>query len=112
VPALSLVEDFQLQSAADLTTAYCHKRYTSDDLFKIGHAIADMERLFNLRMQPDAVDDSLPQMFLDDASDSLSAAGLQAMVQAYYAAMGWNPAGRLNDAVLDFFSKHKLKKGA
>jgi aldehyde:ferredoxin oxidoreductase len=112
VPALSLVDDFHLQYAADLTAAYFGKTVTSDDLFKIGQSVADMERMFNLRMQPDAVDDTLPQMFLGDPSGPLSAEGLQRMVQEFYDAMGWNCAGKINDGGLQFFVNHNLKKGA
>jgi aldehyde:ferredoxin oxidoreductase len=112
VPALSLMDDFLLHQAADLTAAYFAKTVTGDDLVKIGQSVAGMERQFNLRMQPDAGCDSLPRMFFDDPAGRLTVAGMEHMRQDFYTAMGWEADGRVKtDGLTDFF-KPEIQKGA
>jgi aldehyde:ferredoxin oxidoreductase len=112
VPALSLMDDFLLHQAAELAAAYFGKPVSGADLVDIGQSIADMERLFNLRMQPDAGRDTLPQMIFENPDGRLTAAGLQHMRQEFYAAMGWDAGGRVAAAETKKILKPEIEKGA
>ena len=49
IPALTLVNEFDLVSEADLVSAVAGMPVTPDELFVIGERIVDIERLFNAR---------------------------------------------------------------
>jgi aldehyde:ferredoxin oxidoreductase len=74
---------------------------TADELQATANRIVLAKRAFNLREGATADDDTLPTRMLSTAielpsgrSATLDAAGLQAMVDGYYAARGWDTHGR------------------
>jgi aldehyde:ferredoxin oxidoreductase len=98
VPALSLIGDFDLESEADLVRALTGMALDAADLLEAGERIVNIERLFNLEhgLDPDR-DDRLPQRFYTagcaDEGPFLTPDGFSAMLQDYYAAMGWDRLG-------------------
>ncbi len=97
IPALTLVNEFDLSSEAELVSAVAGIPVTPEHLFTIGERIVDIERLFNLRAGADAGDDTLPAVFLDEPLTEGPAAGgtidLAPMVAEFYELMGWSPEG-------------------
>jgi aldehyde:ferredoxin oxidoreductase len=91
VPALALLEDFDLQREAELTSAFLGETISADELFEVGERIATLERLFNLRHGATAADDTLPAMFTEDAEHPVA---IEPMVQDFYVAMDWDPKGQ------------------
>jgi aldehyde:ferredoxin oxidoreductase len=74
---------------------------TADELQATATRIVLAKRAFNLREGATAADDTLPTRMLSTPlelpsgrSAALDAAGLQAMVDGYYAARGWDADGR------------------
>jgi aldehyde:ferredoxin oxidoreductase len=112
VPALSLMEDFLMQQAAELASACCAASFSGEALFNTGRAIADMERRFNLRMHPTAGSDTLPPMLLDQPGGHLSSEGLHQMRRDFYSTMGWDAAGRPPCTGLADLFKSDVQKGA
>jgi aldehyde:ferredoxin oxidoreductase len=91
VPALALLEDFDLQREVELTSAFLGEMISADELFEVGERIATLERLFNLRHGATAADDTLPAMFTEDAEHPVA---IEPMVQDFYVAMDWDPKGQ------------------
>ena len=100
VPALSLLGTFDLENEARLAAAITGLSISAADLFRIGDRIAAMERLFNLRHDPGMDADRLPAMFFQSSDPTLTPAVLQQMLLEFYAAMGWDAAGRPLDRTL------------
>ena len=98
VPALSLIGDCDLESEADLARALTGMALDAADLLEAGERIVNIERLFNLEhgLDPER-DDRLPERFYTaadaDEGPFLTPDGFSAMLQDYYAAMGWNRRG-------------------
>jgi aldehyde:ferredoxin oxidoreductase len=90
VPALALLEDFDLTREAELLSIFLEEDISTDKLATIGERIATFERLFNLRHGATCADDTLPPMFTEDAEHPVP---IKAMVQDFYAAMGWDERG-------------------
>lgn len=90
VPALALLEDFDLTREAELLSIFLEKDISANDLLAIGERIATLERLFNLRYGATCADDTLPPMFTGDVEHAVP---IRAMVQDFYAAMGWDERG-------------------
>jgi len=90
VPALALLEDFDLQREAELTSAFLGETISADGLFEVGKRIVTLERLFNLRHGATVADDTLPPMFTEDAEHPVP---IRIMVKDFYAAMGWDTRG-------------------
>lgn len=79
--------------------------FTPDELAEAAARIVTTKRMFNLREGLTAADDTLPDRFLEEpleggsvAGARLTREGLGAMVAAYYAARGWDEAGRVPPA--------------
>ena len=106
VPALSLLGTFDLQNEARLVSAITGIPFDADGLFRIGDRVAAMERLFNLRHCPLMEADRLPQMVYHQAGSALSEGVLQAMLQEYYLAMGWDERGRPTPETLAALNIH------
>ena len=100
VPTLSLLGTFDLENEAVLTSAVTGLSLYADDLFHIGARVAAMERLFNFRHAPQLDDDRLPEMFFHQGEKTLTPEIVRQMVGEFYAAMGWDPAGRPSKATL------------
>ncbi|MBA3744752.1 aldehyde ferredoxin oxidoreductase family protein [Sporichthya sp.] len=73
----------------------------AEELRATARRIVDAKRAYNLREGATAADDTLPPRLLQTGVElasgrtaTLSAATLQAMVDGYYAARGWDDAGR------------------
>lgn len=113
VPALTLVNEFDLVSEAELVRAITGIELSPADLLLVGERILTMERIFNLRFGATGEDDELPEFFLDGPIVGGSAAGatidLQFMLREFYEAMGWSPDGvptaaRLTELGLDMYN--------
>jgi len=93
VPVLSMIGTFDLKSEAALVTSLTGLSVTAHDLFTVGDRIASMERYFNLRQAPGMAEDTLPLMFMDQPGSNLNQETLDAMINDYYTAMGWDEKG-------------------
>jgi aldehyde:ferredoxin oxidoreductase len=97
IPALTLVNEFDLVSEADLVSVVVGMPVTPDDLFVIGERIVDIERLCNMRFGAESVDDTLPAFFLEEPLLEGAVAGstidLESMIGEFYEAMGWSTEG-------------------
>ncbi len=97
IPALTLVNEFDLVQEADLVSAIAGLAVTPEELLEIGERIVDIERLFNCRLGAGAADDSLPSVFLDEPLTEGPAAGntidLPFMIRDFYTVMGWTEEG-------------------
>jgi len=76
-----------------------------DDLRRAGERIWTLCRLFNVREGFDRTDDELPTVFTRPADDGatdavVDPAAFEAMLDAYYAARGWDGRGRPTRATL------------
>jgi aldehyde:ferredoxin oxidoreductase len=97
IPALTLVNEFDLVSEAELVSAVAGMPVTPDELFVIGERIVDIERLLNVRFGATVEDDTLPAFFLEEPLVEGPVAGstmdLEAMIGEFYEAMGWSTQG-------------------
>ena len=97
IPALTLVNEFDLVSEAELVSAVAGLPVSPADLFEIGERILNIERLLNIRFGAGAEDDVLPDFFLDEPMPEGPAAGntidLATMLPEFYEAMGWTADG-------------------
>ncbi|MBA3908091.1 MAG: aldehyde:ferredoxin oxidoreductase, partial [Pseudonocardiales bacterium] len=89
---------------AALLTSVTGWAVTAEELQATASRIVLAKRAFNLREGASAADDTLPTRMLttplqlpSGRSAALDAAGLQAMVDGYYAARGWDAGGRPSD---------------
>jgi aldehyde:ferredoxin oxidoreductase len=101
VPALGLLQDFDLKREAELTSALLQQDIMAEELFAVGERIATIERLFNLRHGATAEDDTLPPLFMD--GNGRRSIPIAAMVQDFYSAMSWNTQGVPSQSVLQKF---------
>ncbi len=85
------------QDVADLLTCATGRRYSEEDLLRVGERIVNMERLFNLRCGMTPREDTLPRRFLQEGLPEGPARGvtvdLAKMLPGYYAARGWTKDG-------------------
>jgi aldehyde:ferredoxin oxidoreductase len=79
----------------------------SDELKEIGERIHNLKKLFNIREGWNSGDDWLPERLLNESLPTgiargvaLSANELREMIQAYYAARGWDEAGLIPEKKL------------
>lgn len=93
VPALSLLGTFDLLHEAELASAVTGRALKAATLFQAGERIAALERLFNLRHNPDLEPDTLPKMFFKFVGGALTPALLEQMRQEYYESMGYDQRG-------------------
>ena len=96
VPALSLLNRFDLELEAGLTEGFAGLPVDASELWSIGERIVTMERLYNLRCGALAEHDKLPVRFTERDLDSLPGGGvveLEGLRHEFYALMGWTPDG-------------------
>ncbi len=114
IPALTLVNEFDLVSEAELVSAVAGLPVSPADLFEIGERILNIERLLNIRFGAGTEDDALPDFFLDEPMPEGPAAGntidLATMLPEFYEVMGWTADGvpsedRLRKLGLDEYAK-------
>jgi len=107
VPVMSLMNDFDLENEAELTTALVgrlHPPYPpqggtdwspdANTLFRIGERIINLERLFNIKHGAHRDDDCLPPMFLETETSHQNPVPLEPMLQDFYTSMGWDKQGQ------------------
>ena len=104
IPALTLVNEYDLVSEAELVSAVTGVAITPDELFRIGERILTVERLFNIRFGLLDEDDTLPAVFTDEPLGEGPAAGtmvdLVTMKREFYELMGWSERGVPTPALL------------
>jgi aldehyde:ferredoxin oxidoreductase len=66
---------------------------TGEELLSVGERVVNLRRLYNLREGGTRAEDTLPARFLDGAPGGLGRAELEAMIDAYYEARGWDADG-------------------
>jgi aldehyde:ferredoxin oxidoreductase len=97
VPALSLINDYDLVAEAELAAAVTGLALDAEELFTVGERIVTLGRLVNLGLGATARDDELPQYFADNPLPDGPGAGLTAQVKdlvaEYYQLMGWSSDG-------------------
>ena len=94
-------EDLEAETAAMLV-AVTGWDVDADELRVTARRIVTAKRLYNLREGLCRAEDTLPPRFLEEpledgsvAGARLTRAGLDGMVEAYYAERGWRPDGRV-----------------
>jgi len=87
----SLVADDHVGEAVDTASWLDAVGAPYDDLDATGERIWTLVRLFNVREGFDRADDALPPAI--DVDDAISRDRFEAMLDAYYAARGWNTRG-------------------
>jgi aldehyde:ferredoxin oxidoreductase len=92
---------------ADLLARVTGWDVTAEELHTVARRIVTAKKLYNLREGWTAVEDTLPKRFLSEALPAEASAGvalprerLQEMIQAYYAARGWDRQGRVPQTLL------------
>ena len=94
VPVLSLLRSFNLEAEVLLLNGLPGFEFSQQDLFDAGKKIADLEKLFNIRHDPEDTQDTLPKMFFNqNRHRGLTRQNFQTMLHEYYAAMGWDEKG-------------------
>jgi aldehyde:ferredoxin oxidoreductase len=75
------------------------------ELREVGRRVVDLERLINLELGRTRADDTLPKRYFDDPMPGRATQGhrierdkFEKMLDEYYAARGWDAAGRLPQA--------------
>jgi aldehyde:ferredoxin oxidoreductase len=78
--------------------------YTVEEMLATGERIFNLKRLYNIRCGIGRADDTLPRHILEEPRPDGGAAGnlppLEAMLQEYYQARGWDGDGRPSPATL------------
>jgi len=98
VPILSIIGDFSLDNEADLTAALTGWELEAEDLLLAGERIVNLENLVNARFGAGPEEDDLPDRFVEErVPDPGSTQGMtvdiDALVQDFYEAMGWDERG-------------------
>jgi aldehyde:ferredoxin oxidoreductase len=93
--------------AADLLRRVTGWDVTAEELRTVARRVVNARKLYNLREGWTAAEDTLPRRFLSeglpvgaDTRATLPRERLEAMVAAYYAARGWDEAGRVPGALV------------
>src|SRR5262249_28151298 len=94
--------------SADLLARVTGWDVTAEEMRTVARRIAAAKKRYNLREGWTAAEDTLPERFLSqglpDGKSSpavLPRERLQEMIQAYYAARGWDQFGRVPDEVIE-----------
>jgi aldehyde:ferredoxin oxidoreductase len=100
---------FEMSSAdlALLMTDLTGVEFTAEKLDRVGERAINLARLFNNRCGITNLDDTLPGRFFSEvlprgasAGKTVDPAGLESMVQEYYALRGWDVNGQVPEATL------------
>ncbi len=101
--------------SADLLRRVTGWDVTADELRAAARRVIAAKKLYNQREGWAAAEDTLPRRFLGEglalsagAEATLPRGRLEAMVAAYYAARGWDTAGRVPAAVVEELGLHDL----
>jgi aldehyde:ferredoxin oxidoreductase len=94
VPVLSMLGTFDLVPEALLTAALTGWDVDAEALFAIGTRTSHLEREINLGQGLNPAADDLPEMFFQAGPHRLDREKFRQMVQEFYAAVGWDAAGR------------------
>jgi len=86
----------------ELIRAATGLEFSEAELREVGRRVVDLERLINLEFGRTRADDTLPKRYFDDPMPGRVAKGhrierdkFEKMLDEYYAARGWDQAGRL-----------------
>jgi aldehyde:ferredoxin oxidoreductase len=103
---------------ADLLARVTGWDVTAEELRATARRIVTAKKLYNVREGWTAAEDTLPRRFLSEGLPSgvaqnvmLPRERLQAMIQAYYAARGWDGEGRIPEALLEELQLADLSGG-
>jgi aldehyde:ferredoxin oxidoreductase len=111
-PVLSLLNEYDLVNEAELATAILGTPIDAEALLEVGHRIATLDRLINVRFGATANDDSLPALFVETPLRDGPGAGNTAQVadslQEYYKLMGWSADGVPTEESLQRLSLGRL----
>ena len=103
-PALSLLNEYDLEAEAQLAGAIAGVPISAQELFDVGERIVTLDRYVNARLGATAADDRLPALFVETPLRDGPGAGQTAQVadtlQEYYALMGWSADGVPTEATL------------
>ncbi len=109
------VPDRACQNTADLLAAATGIRLTADEVQRIGERINNLARLFNIREGFTRKDDTLPPRLMNETikggaskGQRISQAELDAMLDEYYRARGWDADGVPTEAKLKELGIHKV----
>ena len=101
------VPDFAYRNTADLVNGAAGTDFTPEEIEKIGERINNIARLFNIREGFTRKDDTFPKRLMTEAikegaskGQLISQADLDAMLDEYYEARGWDKKGNPSDAKL------------
>jgi aldehyde:ferredoxin oxidoreductase len=93
---------------ADLLARVTGWDVTADELRGLARRVVTAKKLYNVREGWTAAEDTLPERFLSEGLPAGASAGavlprarLEEMVQAYYAARGWDRQGRVPPEVIE-----------
>lgn len=96
--------------SADLLAKVTGWDVTADELRTTARRIVTAKKLYNIREGWTAAEDTLPKRFLSEGLPNGPGSGavlpserLQAMIQAYYAARGWDSKGRISQETIQDF---------
>ena len=97
IPALTLLNDYELDGEAELTRELTGLDLSATDLLLAGERIVNLERLFNAKAGADVTLDELPPLFVEQPLTEGPAAGvtvqLAPMRDEFYRLMGWTATG-------------------
>jgi aldehyde:ferredoxin oxidoreductase len=104
IPALTLLNEYTLESEAELASAVGGVQLSAADLFAVGERTVILERLYTLACGGLAAEDDLPVFFRDRPLTEGPATGLtvdvQRMLPEFYELSGWSPEGLPTDLTL------------
>ncbi|MFH1905898.1 MAG: aldehyde ferredoxin oxidoreductase C-terminal domain-containing protein, partial [Chloroflexota bacterium] len=91
---LCLFSNVPAEMVVDLTNAATGSNRTIEDLLRAGERAWNLKRIINHRLGLTRANDKLPKALLEPLQDGAAAGfvpDLAAMLEAYYAARGWDP---------------------
>lgn len=104
IPALTLLNEYTLESEAELASDVTGTQLSAADLFAVGERTVSLERLFTLACGGLATEDDLPVYFRDRPLTEGPATGLtvdvRPMLPEFYELSGWSPEGLPTDVTL------------
>ena len=104
IPALTLLNEYTLESEAELASAVTGTQLSAEDLFAVGERTVDLERLFTMACGGLAMEDDLPVFFRDRPLTEGPATGftvdVRPMLPEFYELSGWSPEGLPTDVTL------------
>ena len=97
IPALTLLNEYELENEAELVREIAGLDLAADELLAAGERIVVLERLFTVRCGAGAQDDDLPAVFghepLREGPGTGATVDVGPMRDEFYRLMGWSPEG-------------------